>query len=76
MSLDILLTADYSRYIKAFASGVRNSNKNSRVQFGLNVLLDNVALEPPLLVPVTATVANSNEFVIPFSITILDADGE
>ena len=49
---------------------------NNRVQFLLDVPLDNKALQPPLLVPVSATVGGSNETVIPFTVTILDGDGE
>ena len=44
--------------------------------FSLNVLLDNKALQPSLLVPVRATVGGSNELVMPFTVTILDGDGE
>ena len=48
----------------------------TRVQFSLSVNLDNIALQPPLLVPVNATVDSSNELVMPFTVTVLDGDGE
>ena len=72
---DFCLSADPTRYIKTFASGILNS-KTTRVPFSLNVLLDNKAFQPPLLVPVSATVDGNYAFVMPFSVTILDGDGE
>ena len=68
------LSTDPTRYIKTFTSNV--INRMTRVPFSLNVLLDNKALQPPLLVPVSATVSGSNELVMPFTVTILDGDGE
>ena len=48
----------------------------TRLPFSLNVLLDNKALQPPLAVPVSATVGGSYERVMPFTVTILNGDGE
>ena len=63
-----------NRYIKSFTPGVLN-NAATRLQFALNIIPDNIALQPPLSVPVSAAVDGSSEFVLPFSATILDADG-
>ena len=63
-----------NRYIKSFTTGVLNSAA-TRQQFTLNIIPDNIALQPPLMVPVSATVDGSSEFVLPFNATILDADG-
>ena len=68
------LSADPTRYIKTFTSNV--ASRTTRVPFSLNVLLDNKALQPPLLIPVSATVGGSNELVMPFTVTVLDGDGE
>ena len=73
-SFDMCLSADPTRYNKTFTSNVVSTTP--RVPFSLNVLLDNKALQPPLLVPVSATVGGSNELVMPFTVTILDGDGE
>eukprot|EP00731_Ephydatia_muelleri_P017042 Em0010g140a len=64
---------DNNRYIKSFTTGVLNSAA-TRQQFTLNIIPDNIALQPPLMVPVSATVDGSSEFVLPFNATILDAD--
>eukprot|EP00731_Ephydatia_muelleri_P017044 Em0010g142a len=64
---------DNNRYIKSFTPGVLN-NAATRLQFTLNIIQDNIALQPPLSVPVSALVDGSSEFVLPFSATILDAD--
>ena len=70
------LSADPARYIKTFSNNGVLINGKTRVPFLLNVLLDNKALQPPLLVPVSATVGDPNEVVIPFTVTILDGDSE
>eukprot|EP00731_Ephydatia_muelleri_P017036 Em0010g134a len=62
-----------NRYIKSFTTGVLNSAA-ARQQFTLNIIPDNIALQPPLMVPVSALVDGSSEFVLPFNATILDAD--
>eukprot|EP00731_Ephydatia_muelleri_P017053 Em0010g151a len=64
---------DNNRYIKSFTTGVLNSAA-ARLQFTLNIIQDNIALQPPLSVAVSATVDGSNEFVLPFNAVILDAD--
>eukprot|EP00731_Ephydatia_muelleri_P017034 Em0010g132a len=64
---------DNNRYIKSFTTGVLNSAA-ARQQFTLNIIPDNIALQPPLMVPVSALVDGSSEFVLPFNATILDAD--
>ncbi|KAL5468811.1 hypothetical protein EMCRGX_G029932 [Ephydatia muelleri] len=64
---------DNNRYIKSFTTGVLNSAA-ARLPFTLNIIQDNIALQPPLSVAVSATVDGSNEFVLPFNAVILDAD--
>ena len=63
-----------NRYIKSFTNGVLSSAA-TRLPVTLNIILDNIALQPPLSVAVSALVDGSNEFVLPFNATILDADG-
>ena len=63
-----------NRYIKSFTTGVLNSAA-ARLPVTLNIIQDNIALQPPLSVAVSATVDGSNEFVLPFNAVILDADG-
>ena len=69
------LSADPTRYSKISSDGVL-SEDTPRVPFSLNVRFDSKVLQPPLLVPVSATVDGSNELVMPFTVTILDGDGE
>lgn len=64
-----------SRYTPNFAANVLRS-KTTKVPATLQVDIDNVALEPPLLTAITATVGGSSDFVVPLNITILDGDGE
>ena len=63
-----------NRYIKSFTTGVLSSAA-TRQQFTLNIIPDNIGLQPPLSVAVSALVDTSNEFVLPFNAVILDADG-
>ena len=72
-ALHVCSTVD-NRYIKSFTTGVLNGAA-VRKQFTLNIIQDNIALQPPLSVPVSATVDGSTEFVLPFNAIILDADG-
>ncbi|KAL5468817.1 hypothetical protein EMCRGX_G029938 [Ephydatia muelleri] len=48
------------------------SSAATRLQVTLNIIPDNIALQPPSMVPVSALVDTSNEFVLPFN---ADADG-
>ena len=63
-----------TRYIKSFTTGFLSSAA-SRQQFTLNVISDNIALQPPLSTSVTATVDGSTEFVLSFNAVLVDADG-
>ena len=71
----LILCASLQILLETITMGIVN-NRTPRVPFSLNVLLDNKALQPPPLVPVSTTVDRSNELVMPFNVTILDVDGE
>ena len=62
------------RYIKSFTTGVLTTGA-ARQQFTLNIISDNTALQPPLSIPVSATVDGFSEFVLPFNAVLLDTDG-
>ncbi|KAL5468815.1 hypothetical protein EMCRGX_G029936 [Ephydatia muelleri] len=64
---------DNNRYIKSFTTGSLSSAA-TRQQFTLSIIPDNIALQPPLSVAVSALVDGSSELVLPFNAVILDAD--